>query len=641
MKNRYIILLLGSLLLAGSLNARADWLGLMNSGSHIDNDNKESRDMDIGFDQNNNGVSIIIQEGATWRRVYVSKQTYGGDTWVPDNIPINKDLNGHTMDPNLHILPSGKGICAYAQYRSGDTKNRIFGNTFLSSGVFTNVLNDSNPIDTGLDFNAEQPSVARLNDNTAIIAFLQASGANNRVFASKWENNAWSFWGASGWTSVVSSGQPIDGKESQKVVQPCLAESLDSEALFCVFAKGAIVNKKSIYASRYFNGQWYIWGVGGWRIMGSLEVNSEPISVRGSNLDAGYPRMVPLSNGRMLCVYELRDESSNNRIHYTIYNGQDWVPGVPTDFVDVAGGTVVASAPDIAVSPQGKVICVYARGNTKNAVKHAYAVEWDGANWIAMNNGQNLDHHSQNIGQVDNLSTTLTPRIEFDNLGNAICVFQQYFGVDKHVYANYFQGPPFISSISPDGGENNTRVTITVYGNNFANQGTPETRVKAWLSKDYELDIPGQNIQVQTLSMNFATAREFTAECDLNGAAVGDWDLVVENPDGQRYVAEDIFGINWPDLEKAHVYPNPIRPGSGSVQDAQVLRFFDLTRVATIRIYTLRGELIRTLTKNDRQLFVEWDLRNEAGRMAAPGIYLYRIESDKGSIIKGKFMIIR
>ena len=633
MRKRYFMLLLGSLLLAGGLNARADWLGLMNSGNAIDNTGfTDSCNMDIGFDQNNNGISIIIQEDFFYRRVFFSIQTYGGSKWGADDVPINRDLNGHTIDPDMDILPSGKGICAYAQNISD--KNRIYGNSF--DGVFSNVLNAFNPIDTGLDFNAEQPSVARLNDNTAIIAFLQATGTNNRVFASKWENNAWSLWGgATGWTPVVSSGQPIDGQESQKSARPCLAKSQDSEELFCVFAKGEIINQKSIYASRYFNGQWYIWGVGGgWRIMGSPDVLSKAISVTGSNLDADSPRLVPLSNGRLLCVYELMDESSNNRIHYTLYNGQDWVPGVPAAFVDVAGSTVSASAPDIAISPQGKVICVYAKGNTKNAVKHVYAVEWDGANWTAMDNGEYID-------RADNSGTTLTPRIEFDNLGNAICVFQQYFGVNKRIYANYFQGPPFVSSISPDSGENNGRIKITVSGNNFADEGTPETRIEAWLSKDAEPVIPGENILVHEPGSTYATAREFTVEFDLNGAAVGDWDLVVENPDGQRYTAENIFGINWPDLEKAHVYPNPIRPGSGSGQDARVLRFFDLTREATIRIYTLKGELIRTLTKNDRQLFVEWDLRNEAGRMVAPGVYLYRIESKKGSIIKGKFMIIR
>ncbi|MCK5218657.1 T9SS type A sorting domain-containing protein [bacterium] len=634
MKSGYFYLLLGSLLLAGSMNARADWLGLMNGENALDGDGYyNAKNMDISFDQNNNGVSIITKEGSNWIRVFVSKQTYGGDNWAPEIIPINANLLGHTIDPDLDILPSGKGFGAYAQNTS--IRYRIYGNSFSGNGVFSNVVNDSNPIDTGMANNAEQPSVAMLNDNTAIIAFIQASGTNIRVFSSKWENNEWSFWaGDTGWTSVATSGQAIDGWESRKAVRPCLAKSLDTKDLFCVFAKGEVINEKNISASRYSNGQWYIWGVGGWKIMGDLSVNTESVSVKGSNLDADCPRLAPLSNGRMLCVYELKDNSSNNRIHYTIYNGHDWMPGVPSDFVDVAGNSVLASAPDLAVSPQGKVICVYARGNTKNAFKNVYAVEWDGNSWIAMNNGQKID-------TVGNSVTALTPKIEFDNLGNAICVFQQFTDDKTRVYANYFQGPPFISSVSPDGAENNGRVTIAVYGNNFADQGTPETRIEAWLRKDTEPYIIGQNIKVKTQHSTYATAHEFSVEFDLNGVAVGDWDLVVENPDGQSYVAENIFGINWPDLDKAHVYPNPIRPGSSGTQSAQVLRFFNLTREAKVRIYTLKGELIRTLTKKDRQLFIEWDLRNEAGRMAAPGVYLYRIESEKGSINKGKFMIIR
>ena len=71
MRKRYFMLLLGSLLLAGGLNARADWLGLMNSGNAIDNTGfTDSCNMDIGFDQNNNGISIIIQEDFFYRRVF-------------------------------------------------------------------------------------------------------------------------------------------------------------------------------------------------------------------------------------------------------------------------------------------------------------------------------------------------------------------------------------------------------------------------------------------------------------------------------------------------------------------------------------------------------------------------------------------
>ncbi|NTV03565.1 hypothetical protein HGA89_01440 [bacterium] len=64
-------------------------------------------------------------------------------------------------------------------------------------------------------------------------------------------------------------------------------------------------------------------------------------------------------------------------------------------------------------------------------------------------------------------------------------------------------------------------------------------------------------------------------------------------------------------------------------------------RAATIRIYTQRGEWLRTLQKDDRLLYADWDLCNAAGKKVAPGIYLFRIESPEGSVKKGKLMVIR
>ncbi|MCK5243260.1 T9SS type A sorting domain-containing protein [bacterium] len=633
MKNIFFIFAAVFFLLAIGGNAQADWLGLMDSGTPIDLPNADAEAMDIAFDQNNNGICVTTQQTTAFYNLLVNRQSYGSDTWSNNDTPVDiiTGVIGSTKYPDLDIRASGIGMCVYSKRNNTTGYERIFGGFYNSN--FT-IVNNSIPLDPIIfsEYDATQPTVAVVNDNLIILNYLKSDAGGVRVVATKWENNTATYWTASGW-NTTGSALAVDGKEGANSSRPHLATS-DLGEVFGVFVKQGALNK--ICSSKYSNGQWYIWSVGGWNIMGST-INSEAISSNNSSHNTANPRLAPLSNGRMICVYELIEKATgNSRINYSIYNGQQWLPGVNTQHVDVAGNTVLAASPDIAVSPQGKVICVYAKGNTANSTQHVYAVEWDGANWLPMNNNQWIDAQGNSI-------TVITPKIEFDQLGNAICVFQQYLeSEDKtRTYANYFQGPPFVSSITPDNGRNNDWVTITVAGYNFAGGSTTAQRISARLTRAGQPAIFGENIQVASPTLNFFTASQFTVEFNLDGAQVGDWDLEVRNPDGQNFTLPSLFGITWPDLSQANVYPNPIRPGSGGSQAARNLRFFDLTSAVTIRIFTLKGELIQTLTKDDRQLYLDWDLRNQTGRTVAPGVYLYRIESSEGSIIKGKFMVIR
>jgi len=92
------------------------------------------------------------------------------------------------------------------------------------------------------------------------------------------------------------------------------------------------------------------------------------------------------------------------------------------------------------------------------------------------------------------------------------------------------------------------------------------------------------------------------------------------------------------DLDNVYVYPNPytgIGPdGSESVMIA------GLTREATVRITTINGILLRTLTEQNGDGGVLWDLRNQNGNRVASGIYLYYI-TNGAQQKKGKFAILR
>jgi hypothetical protein len=90
------------------------------------------------------------------------------------------------------------------------------------------------------------------------------------------------------------------------------------------------------------------------------------------------------------------------------------------------------------------------------------------------------------------------------------------------------------------------------------------------------------------------------------------------------------------DLSLAHAYPVPFKPSAGHTK----ITFTDLTGYARIRIYTLSGELVRTLSKADSDDTLDWNVRNTRGAEVDSGVYLYIIEG-AGTPKKGKLMVIR
>jgi len=96
------------------------------------------------------------------------------------------------------------------------------------------------------------------------------------------------------------------------------------------------------------------------------------------------------------------------------------------------------------------------------------------------------------------------------------------------------------------------------------------------------------------------------------------------------------------DLEGVRVVPNPYRgeevwdpTGGGEVH------FINLPPRSTIRIYTVSGDLVRTLHHNDAvRDFERWDLKSEAQRLVASGIYMYRVEAGSFSF-QNRLVVIR
>jgi hypothetical protein len=111
--------------------------------------------------------------------------------------------------------------------------------------------------------------------------------------------------------------------------------------------------------------------------------------------------------------------------------------------------------------------------------------------------------------------------------------------------------------------------------------------------------------------------------------------------------------------KKVSVFPNPYRIDGGyaeagyedvatalSPERARRIHFANLPREATIRIYTLDGDLVRELQHpcdcplQEGESMTSWDLISRNTQAVVSGIYLYTVESKMGTQV-GKFVIIK
>jgi hypothetical protein len=96
-------------------------------------------------------------------------------------------------------------------------------------------------------------------------------------------------------------------------------------------------------------------------------------------------------------------------------------------------------------------------------------------------------------------------------------------------------------------------------------------------------------------------------------------------------------------LEEVLVVPNPFIIGEGQSQPGagDQIQFVNLPNPCTIRIYTVRGDIVKTIDVPDGTgAIVTWDQVTDYGQFVESGIYIFHIDYNGGSKL-GKFAIVR
>ncbi len=97
-------------------------------------------------------------------------------------------------------------------------------------------------------------------------------------------------------------------------------------------------------------------------------------------------------------------------------------------------------------------------------------------------------------------------------------------------------------------------------------------------------------------------------------------------------------------LKDIKVVPNPyFARYSAMVETSEgesVIEFQNIPDECTIRIYTLAGDLVRTINHSAGDGVARWNLQSESRRQVASGVYLFHVESPYGEHL-GRFSVVK
>src|SRR4029453_9174114 len=128
---------------------------------------------------------------------------------------------------------------------------------------------------------------------------------------------------------------------------------------------------------------------------------------------------------------------------------------------------------------------------------------------------------------------------------------------------------------------------------------------------------------------------------------LGDGDVFTFTTRGQRVdAAAAAQGFE----TRPYVVPNPYvgaasfepAPFNVSGRGERRIEFRGLPSTCTIRIYTVRGDLVQTLRQeNSTEGFLPWNLRTKDNLETAPGLYIFHVDAPGLGTHVGKFAVIK
>lgn len=237
--------------------------------------------------------------------------------------------------------------------------------------------------------------------------------------------------------------------------------------------------------------------------------------------------------------------------------------------------------------------------------------------WLAVDNGRDMKFNPSN-------------RL-YSSLGEPIFGGKHYV----YVFANLDKEVPGQRVPAYDGG---------VYLQTMLSSGSSANEIRVWrscawvgmpmLAEDFNFNDPSQIPTTARVKLRINRAYErYTTQYtpylpDTTGATNGWRPKYLFSLDALATQTSMTEARGDSILSLINIVPNPYYAYSGyetARLDTRV-KITNLPEIATIRIYNVSGQLVRTYTKDSPITSLDWDLKNQAGIPIASGIYIVHIE---------------
>lgn len=154
--------------------------------------------------------------------------------------------------------------------------------------------------------------------------------------------------------------------------------------------------------------------------------------------------------------------------------------------------------------------------------------------------------------------------------------------------------------------------------------------------------VDGTNIRVKTLGIyTLDEARSLWVRVP---ASIVDTSARTVTAMLPHFSVYSIIGAADQDVDRVHAFPVPWAPNSGNpAVDGDLqggITFNNLPSEGTINIYTLAGQLVRSLNIVPFNPQLKWDVKTTDGKDVVSGVYLWRVKSGN-NVKRGKLIIIR
>ncbi len=165
-----------------------------------------------------------------------------------------------------------------------------------------------------------------------------------------------------------------------------------------------------------------------------------------------------------------------------------------------------------------------------------------------------------------------------------------------------------------------------------------------WTMRDYIGAIRGGTGRAGSFGNYIFTPQNFIPAGTEQAIALFQFTAVGAKVSYQFDVVNRVNPSSQETLARIHTVPDPYYVTSAfeTTTNSKIIKFVNLPEVATVRIYTASGVLVRVLKQATTSFSGEitWDVRNRNNQFVASGVYFYHVEAENGETTVGRMTIV-